>query len=190
MTSYHGDRDHSMFIHDDEDDAKNLHDWDFIDPIKYVCSNNSKIKKDVYRCDGHEDGDKLYPSYHGDPERGHRFWVYPDDQEIENSDWDFHNDDIPCTRYERGDDNDDADEFICQGHHKSYHTSGENCSGKKKCPGHDQPDDEQTFHGDDENRFWVIPVGFTLDDKKTDFRVIPCNNYEELNEQSNGIIGY
>lgn len=57
MKSYHGRSDRCMFFYDDEDDAENLHKWDFTDPIEFVCSNNTKIKEDVYRCEGHEDGD-------------------------------------------------------------------------------------------------------------------------------------
>jgi len=68
-----------MYIYD-KGEPPALNKWDFIDPVTQVCSNATLVSNAggvaKYRCEGHPDGDKLQPSYHGDPEREHRFWVY------------------------------------------------------------------------------------------------------------------
>ena len=135
MASYHGTRNRKMFFYDTPD-PPNLHKWDFIDPIKYVCSNYTQIEEDVYVCDGHEDGDKFYPSYHGDPERENRFWAYQENKKLINPEWDFYSDSIPCNNYEILKEGNTI-EMQCRGHHQSFHPNGKECSGTKKCPGHD-----------------------------------------------------
>ncbi len=85
VLTFHGGSTHMMYLYDSNDSIPNLHKWDFIDPINYVCSNFTKLDKKTYRCEGHVDGDKFYPSFHGDPDHDHRFRIYPPDKLLGNA---------------------------------------------------------------------------------------------------------
>ena len=100
VLSYHGGSDRRMYFYKTNDNPPNLHLWDFIDPVDLVCSNHKKITNNSYQCCGHEDGDKMYPSYHGMPHEGSRlFFLYPKTQKLPNPQWDFH--DMICNNCEQ-----------------------------------------------------------------------------------------
>jgi len=89
-----------MYFYKTNDNPPNLHLWDFIDPVDLVCSNHKKITNNSYQCCGHEDGDKMYPSYHGMLHEGSRlFFLYPKTQKLPNPQWDFH--DMICNNCEQ-----------------------------------------------------------------------------------------
>lgn len=88
-----------MYIYKPNYSPANLHKWDFIDPVEYVCSNVKSIDGFKYQCLGHLDGDKLYPTYHGIPENGNRFWIYPRDKPLPDPRWDFY--ELPCNHCEQ-----------------------------------------------------------------------------------------
>jgi hypothetical protein len=76
--SYHGDpeREHRFWRYRKEDNPPNFMKWDFKQKGKHVCSNVEKLNDGEFRCKGHDRGCHLLPSYHGDPNRHYRFWVY------------------------------------------------------------------------------------------------------------------
>ena len=120
LLTYHGGSTRFMYIYE-KGTPPNLHKWDFIDPIELVCSNATKLEHNKYRCEGHIDGDKFYPSFHGDPDRGNRFWIYPKTKKLQNLRWDYY--ELPCNNCEMQSEG-ELTEFICRGHHKSYHHDG------------------------------------------------------------------
>ncbi len=156
LMTYHGGSTRMMFLYDPKDSPPNLHKWDFIDPINYVCSNATMVGNKKYRCEGHVDGDKFYPTFHGDPDRDHRFWIYPLDKPLGNIKWDYY--ERPCDNCELQKEG-ELIEFICKGHHQSYHENGLECSGTEKCRGHALLQEKTTYHGDPSRgyKFWVYP---------------------------------
>lgn len=86
-----------MFIYD-KPDAPNIHKWDFIDPIDFICSHHKQHGKNKFECLGHPDGDKLYPAFHGDPYREHKFWLYPRHLDLVDPRWDHYT--VPCNHCE------------------------------------------------------------------------------------------
>jgi len=86
--TYHGDpaRDHFFWKHHhDSVDVHHLPPWDTIDHAHLVCSHHEEeTPGHAYRCKGHSAGDYRLPTFHGDPSRGHKFWVYPHHREIVN----------------------------------------------------------------------------------------------------------
>lgn len=56
---------------------------------------------------------------HGDPDRGYRFWFYPNGCELVDTRWDTHNPSLYCNNHSYcriADYNNGMVEFICQGH--------------------------------------------------------------------------
>jgi hypothetical protein len=96
QTTYHGDpsRDHKLWKYDNSAHLENFLKWDFVDDINFVCSNNSHEGGSEYKCHGHSRGDYLVPTFHGDPSRNYKFWVYPMGKDIVNVQWDFRTPDI------------------------------------------------------------------------------------------------
>jgi hypothetical protein len=84
--TYHGDpeREHKFWKYDKKEKLHNYLKWDFVDDISNVCSNSRHLGDKDYSCNGHGKGDYLAPTFHGDPSRDHKFWVYPMELEIQN----------------------------------------------------------------------------------------------------------
>ena len=59
-----------MYFFKPNDNPPNWHLSDFVYPVEQVCSNHKKIINNSYECLGHEDGDSMYPTYHGIVEEG------------------------------------------------------------------------------------------------------------------------
>jgi hypothetical protein len=59
-----------------------------------VCEHHEKLSETDFKCNGHAKASKKLPSYHGDMNREHRFWVYKDGRNLITPAWDFHR--IPC----------------------------------------------------------------------------------------------
>jgi len=93
--------------------------WDFKDHPNLICSNHQHTGGDGYKCNGHDYGDYLIPTYHGDKNRDNKFYVYEDPKRIENPAWDFSY--LPCTNPVFMDHYDGLDEYRCLGHHLTYH---------------------------------------------------------------------
>jgi len=91
--------------------------WDFKEKPELVCSNHHKTGEHEYVCNGHDYGCNLIPSHHGDPSRGHRFWVYGSGANLSNP-WDYNV--LPCDHavYVGGH---GPEEYMCLGHHLKFH---------------------------------------------------------------------
>eukprot|EP00347_Sterkiella_histriomuscorum_P015209 403357899 len=180
--SYHGNRGRIFYLYRPDQNPSNLNLWDFTDPVDRVCSNAKKINDTQYICQGHEDGDIFYTTYHGDPEREHNFWIYPPTRTLLNPEWDSYQ--LICDHCEQQEDGeiDQPTRFKCLGHHKTYHSNGLKCSKVEECPGHATPDSEWSFHGDPQrqHRFWIYPKKSGLVTPKWDFRINPCSNAKKL----------
>ena len=101
MYSYHGNKERHLYIHTKGNKVpNNLHISGFVDPIEMVCSNYGHVDKNTYICEGHENGDIYYPSYHGHPSKNYSFWVFSDENNIKNPRWQFHEESVPCNNYE------------------------------------------------------------------------------------------
>jgi hypothetical protein len=95
-TTYHGDptREHKFWKYDAHESLGNFLKWDFVDNVEFVCTNHTHNGGNEYSCKGHSKGDELVPTFHGDPSRSYKFWVYPSDREIVTPQWDFRTPDI------------------------------------------------------------------------------------------------
>jgi hypothetical protein len=90
--TYHGDakRSHKFWIGEQNvTPLDNYLKWDFCDPASLVCSHHSHEGGMEYRCLGHSKGDLLVPTFHGDPSRSHKFWVFPLQHPLKNPEYDF-----------------------------------------------------------------------------------------------------
>jgi hypothetical protein len=100
VLSYHGGGDRRMYIYKSKESPPGLHICDYVDPVERICSNHKKIKNNSFECQGHEDGDFMYPSYHGLPSKGERiFFVYPRSKKLEDPRRDFY--DLICNNCEQ-----------------------------------------------------------------------------------------
>lgn len=84
-----------LYLYEKNASIPNLHKWDFVDSPQFICSNHQKHNDRVYECLGHEDGDYFYPSFHGDPTRSNKLWIYPLYRDLVTSAWDFYK--LPCS---------------------------------------------------------------------------------------------
>jgi len=94
--------------------------WDFVDNIEFICSHHSHEGGNEYKCHGHSRGDYLVPTFHGDPSRNYKFWVYPMGKDIVNVQWDFRTPDI-CNNHAHVSNHDGIEEYECRGHSVTYH---------------------------------------------------------------------
>ena len=93
---------HHLTFHGDPHDGHKFHTyptshsidkmghWDYYDEVHNICSHHEVLTPGrKYKCLGHSEGDHLYPTFHGDPARGRKFWVYPKDRKLVTHLWDF-----------------------------------------------------------------------------------------------------
>jgi hypothetical protein len=55
---------------------------EFDDDLHFICSDHKHKGDNYYKCNGHSKGDYLMPTFHGDPTRENKFWVYPSEVKL------------------------------------------------------------------------------------------------------------
>lgn len=121
---FHGDpeREHKFWIYSFNGKApENYQKWDFVDDHRFVCTHHQHNGNNEYKCLGHSKGDPLVPTFHGDPSRGHKFWVYPLDKKVITPQWDFRTPDICNNKRSDGKNGDGIEEYTCMGHSITFH---------------------------------------------------------------------
>ncbi|CDW89674.1 UNKNOWN [Stylonychia lemnae] len=118
--TFHGDpyRDYQFWIYPSTFVPPNLGKWDFCQSPESVCSNFIKVtgKLNVYKCLGHVKGDKLMPTYHGDPDNNYEYLILGDKASSKQTRFEFKRN--PCDNNCNSDPPDDKGTIkcFCQGH--------------------------------------------------------------------------
>jgi hypothetical protein len=119
--TFHGDKHHNFKHVNKHSQHDHLNRINFIDEPKFICSNRERVGDNEYVCLGHGKGDHLFPTFHGDPEREFKFWVYPDSKKLVTPRWDFRVSDV-CNHHQFVENKEDGiKEYRCMGHSQTFH---------------------------------------------------------------------
>jgi GR25 family glycosyltransferase involved in LPS biosynthesis len=165
---FHGDsrRDNNFYMYPKNGSILN-EKWDFYTNPCTNCEEKpiNEWGISTFKCLGHNILKNTY--FHGDITRDNNFFIIPENLSTLNNRWDFYKN--PCTNCNKI-------------------THQRNGVQIYKCLGHELVT-ELRFHGDSrrDNNFYIYPKNIQIINSKWDFHVNPCENYEDINVDTNGI---